>query len=225
MIGLGTIWSVSPTVENFFAHNMTDKRPTTSKDSISSGADIESGSEDEGLHGVYGERLHIIQKEANLLLERLSVEFETIKSRINARAEEELSRVSETVYRNRDIAMDMLEREFVQKRDSINLVAKQQIQYTYRMAHGDRSRRSISADTLIQPSPKNSRPKLPFGSAYRIQQSSQSSLMDVPQIYLPCINAVIDFPRIYMKPYDTPAVNPVPVRAFPETYGPSNPSI
>jgi hypothetical protein len=156
---------------------------------------------------VFSERLRMIEREANGLLEKLTLEFESIKSRINERATDELTRVTSIVERNRTYALEALMKEFSQKRDSINLAAQQQIQCTYKMASDDRIRRSMSTENLwgSPNTPKRTRPSLPF------REKCPS-----PQVYVPSIHAVIEFPRIYMKPYDTPSVTPVAVAAFPD---------
>ena len=180
----------------------------------------ESGNDDIGLVGVYAERLQFIQKEANGLLEKLSSEYHSIQERINARAEEETQNASDLIERNRRLAMEGLDRDFNQKRAAIDSVAQQQIQHTYRMANHDRTRKST--DNLLTPPSKVFRPPLPFSMTPR---HVNREFLDPPQIYLPVINAVVDFPRIYIKPYDTPALTPVYVKGFPDLYNANTPSI
>ena len=180
----------------------------------------ESGTDEIGIVGVYAERLKFIQKEANGLLEKLSSEYHSIKERINARAEEETQNASDVIERNRQLAMEGLERDFNQKRAAIDSVAQQQIQHTYRMANNDRTRKST--DNLLTPPSKVFRPPLPFSMTPR---QVNREILEPPQIYLPVINAVVDFPRIYIKPYDTPALTPVNVKGFPDLYNPNTPSI
>jgi len=168
--------------------------------------DMDADDENE-LDDIFSDRLRMIEREANGLLEKLTIEFESIKTRINDRATEELGRATSIVERNRTFSLDTLIQEFNQKRESINMVAQQQIQYTYRMADDENRRRSMSPDNLWARSctPKRLRPSLPF-----------QNRIPSPQVYIPSIHAVIDFPRIYMRPYDTPSVTPVPIAAFPE---------
>lgn len=172
-----------------------------------------SDSSDSKLGGVHADRFSFIQREANTILERLTYEYHSIQERINAKADEETQTATDVIERNRILAHESLERDFNQKRDAIDAVARQQIQHTYRMASNDRNRKST--ENLLSSPSRIFRPPLPFSGVTR---NTNRDILDPPQIYLPVINAVVDFPRIYIKPYDTPALTPVNVSPFPDIF-------
>lgn len=180
----------------------------------------QSDMSEESLVGVYADRLKFINKEANTLLEKLTNEYHSIQERINARADEETHNASDVIERNRQLALDTLERDFNQKRAAIDSVAQQQIQHTYRMANNNNIRKST--ENLITSPSRVFRPPLPFSVTPR---NNHRDMMETPHIYLPVMNAVVDFPRIYIKPYDTPAITPVHVKGFPDLYNSNTPSI
>jgi hypothetical protein len=184
----------------------------------------ESESSDESLDGAYSDRLRFIQQEANSLLERLTHEYHVIINRINARADDETRCATEVIERNRLNAIEALDRDFNQRRSCIDALAQQQIQHTYRMANMKRNRKST--ENLLASSNRLFRPPLPFSTSPRKSVTvSQRDLPDTSQVYLPIINAVVEFPRIYIKPYDTPVVSHVSVQPFPDSSSYSVPSI
>jgi hypothetical protein len=172
------------------------------------------------LDGVHSDRLSFIQREANSILERLTYEYHSLQERINMKADEETQNATDVIERNRQLAQESLEKDFNQKRDAIDAVARQQIQHTYRMANNDRNRKST--DNLLSSPSRIFRPPLPFSG---VSRNTARDMLDPPQIYLPVINAVVDFPRIYIKPYDTPALSPVHVSPFPELFNIHNSNV
>ena len=176
--------------------------------------------------GVFSQQLVAIEEEANSLLERLSDEFEEIRSYISEKADQDLRNAQLATERYQTHAMDQLEKEYIKKRDAINSAAQKQIQFTYSLAQAERHRPSSSPRrSFVQPIKFNRffYPPIPGTTVPNLQAklgptfNQKPYRPETPKESVLIFDAGIKFPLIYNKPFQVPAMTAVPVLEMPTT--------
>lgn len=170
----------------------------------------------------FAQRLLIIEREASSLLEKLAGEFSSVKDKILLKADNDLQRAQDAIETNRDQAVAALERDYLDKRNSINDAAHAQLQLVYTIARAeDQTRKAM----LKGPPLHAFRTQKNMNYISGMKSPVLTNPIDIPPInlrtfslpqisgyqpasapFLSPFHSTLNLPVIYTKPYDTPPI-------------------